>query len=46
MIQDVGEVHQQPTLGIYQLTKIFKRGETVESPVLPDLKLEVDAILK
>jgi Uma2 family endonuclease len=43
---NVVEVHQQPTLGIYQLTKIFKRGETVESSVLPDLKLEVDAILK
>lgn len=42
----VVEVHQQPTLGIYQLTKIFKRGETVESSVLPDLRLEVDAILK
>ena len=43
---NVIEVHQQPALGIYQLAKIFKRGETVGSSVLPDLKLEVDAILK
>jgi Uma2 family endonuclease len=43
---NVIEVHQQPTLGIYQLTRIFKHGETVESSILPDLKLEVDAILK
>jgi len=43
---DVVEVHQRPALGIYQLAKIYKRGETIESSVLPDLKLEVDAILK
>lgn len=43
---DVVEVHQHPTLGIYQLTRIFKPGDSVESSVLPNLKLEVDAILK
>lgn len=39
------EVHQKPSNGIYQLAKIFKRGETVDSEVLPDLNLEVSEIL-
>jgi Uma2 family endonuclease len=42
---DIIEVHQKPSVGIYQLTKIFKRGESVESEILPDLKLRVDEIL-
>ncbi len=42
---DIIEIHTKPNSGIYQLTKIFKRGETVESEVLPDLRLEVDKIL-
>jgi Uma2 family endonuclease len=39
------EVHQKPSNGIYQLAKIFKRGESVKSEILPDLNLEVDEIL-
>ena len=39
------EVHQQPTVGIYQLAKIFKQGEIVESSVLPDLSLAVNSLL-
>ena len=42
---NIVELHQKPSDGIYQLTKIFKRGESVESEMLPDLKLEVDHIL-
>jgi len=42
---NVIEVHQQPGIGIYQIAKIFKPGEVVESTVLPDLRLEVDKIL-
>lgn len=42
---DIIEIHQKPSNGIYQLTKIFKRGETLESEMLPNLKLEVDKIL-
>mgnify|MGYP001164762472 CR=1 FL=1 len=42
---DIIEIHQQPNMGIYQLTKIFKRGETVTSAMLPDLTFEVNAIL-
>ncbi|HLM59697.1 MAG TPA: Uma2 family endonuclease [Pyrinomonadaceae bacterium] len=42
---DIIEIHQKPSVGIYQLTKIFKHGETVESEILPDLKLEVNEIL-
>jgi Uma2 family endonuclease len=42
---DIIEIHQKPSVGIYQLTKIFKRGETVESEMLPNLRLEVDKIL-
>ncbi|MEO7673530.1 MAG: hypothetical protein ABIU09_05570 [Pyrinomonadaceae bacterium] len=39
------EVHQQPSVGIYQIAKIFNAGETVESCVLPEISLEVDKIL-
>jgi len=42
---DIIEIHTKPGSGIYQLTKIFKRGETVESETLPDLKLAVNEIL-
>lgn len=42
---DIIEVHQNSNIGIYQLTKIYKRGETVESSVLPHLRIEVDKIL-
>ena len=42
---DIIEIHTKPGSGIYQLTKIYKRGETLESEILPDLKLEVDKIL-
>lgn len=42
---DIIEVHTKPGSGIYQLTKIFKRGETTESEIMPNLKLEVDKIL-
>lgn len=39
------EVYQRPSIGIYQFTRIFQLGETVESSVLPNLELEVDSIL-
>jgi Uma2 family endonuclease len=42
---DIVEVHQNPSNGIYQLAKIFKRGEKIVSEVLPNLSLEVDKIL-
>ncbi|MGI8787492.1 MAG: Uma2 family endonuclease [Pyrinomonadaceae bacterium] len=42
---DIIEIHQKPSVGIYQLTKIFKRGEIIESEMLPNLKLKVDEIL-
>jgi len=42
---DIIEIHQKPSSGIYQLTKIFKRGETIESETLPNLHLAVDEIL-
>lgn len=42
---DIVEIHEKPSVGIYQLTKIFKRGEQIESGILPDLKLEVNEIL-
>ncbi|MDQ3801066.1 MAG: Uma2 family endonuclease [Acidobacteriota bacterium] len=42
---DIIEVHQNPSSGIYQLAKIFQRGETVQSEVLPNLSVEVDKIL-
>lgn len=44
--KDLIEVHQKPDSGIYQLTQIFKKGETITSSVLPDLSLKVDKILE
>lgn len=40
------EVHQKPSNGIYQLTEIFKPGDILASSVLPELKLEVSKILE
>ncbi|MGI8638652.1 MAG: Uma2 family endonuclease [Pyrinomonadaceae bacterium] len=42
---DIIEVHQKPSNGIYQLAKIFKPGEVLQSEALPNLNLEVDKIL-
>ncbi len=42
---DIIEVHQQSSVGIYQLAKIFKRGEILSSEVLPDLSIAADEIL-
>lgn len=42
---DIIEIHSQPSVGLYQFVKIFKRGEIVESEALPELNLEVDKIL-
>ena len=39
------EVHQNPSVGIYQLAQIYKRGDTAKSAVLPNLTIEVDKIL-
>ncbi len=39
------EYHAQPANGVYQLTRLFKHGETFTSTVVPDLKINVDAIL-
>jgi len=42
---DIIEVHQKPSVGIYQLAKIFKRGEILSSEVLPDLSIAAAEIL-
>jgi Uma2 family endonuclease len=42
---DIIEVHQKPSVGIYQLAKIFKRGETIASEVLPELSIAVEEVL-
>jgi len=42
---DLIEVHREPSAGIYQTTKLYRRGETVISSVLPDLSLLVDDVL-
>ena len=39
------EVHQKPSIGIYQLAQIYKSGEIVKSAILPNLEIEVDKIL-
>ncbi len=45
LVNDIIEIHQKPNVGIYQLAKIFKRGETVASEALPDLSIAADEIL-
>ena len=42
---DIIEIHQTPSNGIYQLAEIFKKGEVAKSAILPELKIEVDKIL-
>ncbi len=42
---DIVEVHQNPSVGIYQLTQIYKRGDIVKSAVLSNLEIAVDKIL-
>ena len=42
---EIVEIHTQPSVGLYQFVKIFKRGEIVKSEALPELSLEVDKIL-
>jgi len=42
---EIVEVHTKPNVGLYQSVKIFRRGETVQSEVLPDLSLQVDSVL-
>lgn len=42
---DIVEVHRQPGVGIYQIAKIFKRGENVASEILPDISIAADKIL-
>jgi Uma2 family endonuclease len=43
--KNIVEVHQKPSDGLYQITKLFKLGESMKSEVIPDLEIEVDKIL-
>lgn len=45
LINNIIEVHQDPSNGIYQLAKIYSPGEILRSAALPDISLEVDSIL-
>ncbi len=42
---EIVEVHTKPNVGLYQSVKIFRRGETVQSEILPELNLKVDDVL-
>ena len=42
---EIIEVHTQPSVGLYQFVKIYKRGEIVKSEALPELNLPVNKIL-
>jgi Uma2 family endonuclease len=42
---EIVEVHTKPSVGLYQSVKIFRRGETIQSEILPDLALNVDDVL-
>ncbi|MDQ2747524.1 MAG: Uma2 family endonuclease [Acidobacteriota bacterium] len=43
--KNIIEIHQNPFDDIYQTVKIYKSGETIDLPNLPNLKLAVDEIL-
>ncbi len=43
---DLIELYQNPDVGIYQTTKIYRRGETVVSKILSGLVLSVDEVLR
>ena len=45
LINNIIEVHQKPSNGIYQLAKIYSPGEVLRSDALPNLSLEVNKIL-
>ncbi len=45
LTNEIVEVHTKPSVGLYQLVKIFKRGEILETETLPNLSLNVDDIL-
>jgi Uma2 family endonuclease len=42
---NVIEIHQNPSLDIYQQIKIFRPGDWVVSSVLPQIRFEVDSII-
>jgi Uma2 family endonuclease len=42
---EIIEVHTKPSVGLYQIVKIYKRGESIETENLPDLSLKADEIL-
>ncbi len=42
--KNIVEIHQKPSDGVYQLVKIFKRGEQIFSEMLPDLSISTDEI--
>jgi Uma2 family endonuclease len=39
------ELHAEPVNGVYQIVRVFQRGETVQAYTLPQLSLAVDEIL-
>lgn len=42
---NIVEVYQNPSNGIYQLVNIFNQGEIVQSSILPEISISVDEIL-
>lgn len=45
LVNDIVEIHQKPSSGIYRLAQIAKRGEIASSSVLPQIKISVDELL-
>jgi Uma2 family endonuclease len=42
---EIVEVHTKPKFGLYQLVKIYNRGELVKSEAIPNLAIEVEKII-
>ncbi|MBS1797014.1 MAG: Uma2 family endonuclease [Acidobacteria bacterium] len=42
---EIVEVHTKPKFGLYQLVKIYNRGEILRSDAIPTLEIEVEKII-
>ena len=42
---EIVEVHTKPKFGLYQLVKIYNRGESVKSEAIQNLEIEVEKII-
>ena len=39
------EIHTQPRGGVFSLIRVLRRGDTIQSEIVPNLQIEVDKVL-